>query len=139
MNQVAHKEEIINYWLVKAEESLAAAQDDLKANRLSLSVNRIYYACFYVVNTFLLKQNFQFRKHSGVRAAFHKHLVKPGIVSHEYGKLYDELFEARQRADYIEFVSFERDQVTDWLTRSQNFVEIIKSLVKSPNWSVNPG
>ena len=37
---------VISYWLEKAQESLAAAQDEMTACRLSFAVNRIYYACF---------------------------------------------------------------------------------------------
>jgi uncharacterized protein len=122
--------EVIQYWLQKADESLEAAQDEMRASRLSFSVNRIYYACFYVVSAFLLQERLQFKKHSGVRASFHKHLVKPGLVSLEHGKLYEELFEARQRGDYIELVHFEKTQVEGWLFRAREFVLSIGSLIK---------
>jgi len=56
--------------------------------------------------------------------------VKSGRVNLENGKLYDELFEARQRGDYIELVSFEEKQVEDWLQQAEQFVEAIKLLVK---------
>lgn len=110
MNEQERLKELVCYWLNKAQESLDAARDELKAGRLSFSVNRIYYACFYAVSAVLLQEKLQFKKHSGVRAAFHQHFVKSGIVSHEHGKLYDELFEARQRGDYIELVSFEENR-----------------------------
>lgn len=122
--------QVIRYWLEKTNESLAAAEDEMRANRLSFSVNRIYYACFYVVSAYLLQQRLQFKKHSGVRASFHKHLVKPGLVSIEHGKLYEELFEARQRGDYIELVRFEGDQVEEWLDRAHGFVDAVRSLLK---------
>jgi len=73
----------------------------------------------------LLKKNLEFKKHSGVRAAFHKHLVKSGQLRNEYGKLYDELFEARQRGDYIELVTFKKQQVEDWLSRTKIFLQDI--------------
>lgn len=130
MNEQERLKELVCYWLNKAQESLDAARDELKAGRLSFSVNRIYYACFYAVSAVLLQEKLQFKKHSGVRAAFHQHFVKSGIVSHEHGKLYDELFEARQRGDYIELVSFEEKQVEDWLQQASQFVEAIKLLIK---------
>ena len=122
--------ELVRYWLVKSQESLDAACDELKAGRLSFSVNRIYYACFYAVSAVLLQKELRFKKHSGVRAAFHQHLIKSGMVDDKYRKFYDELFEARQRGDYIELVSFEKNQVEDWLQQASQFVEAIKSLVK---------
>jgi uncharacterized protein (UPF0332 family) len=61
--------DIVNYWIQKASDSLDAAGDELKAGRLSFSVNRIYYACFYVVSAALLQKRLKFKKHSGVRAS----------------------------------------------------------------------
>lgn len=123
--------ELIRYWFEKSQESLDAAYDEMKAGRLSFSVNRIYYACFYAVSAVLLQRELRFKKHSGVRAAFHHDFVKPGLVSLEHGRLYDELFEARQRGDYIGLASFEQKQVEDWLQQASQFVEAIKSLIKN--------
>jgi hypothetical protein len=130
MSEEKDLREIVSYWVKKAMDSLDAAEDELKADRLSFSVNRIYYACFYIVTAVLLQEKLRFKKHSGVRAAFHKHFVKPGLVSHEYGQFYDELFEARQRGDYIELVSFEKEVVTKWLNQARKFVETVKLLIK---------
>ena len=121
--------EIIHYWEAKAEESLAAAHDELQAGRLTFAVNRLYYACFYLVSALLLQQNLKFKKHSGVRAVFHQHLVKTGKISREMGKFYDELFEARQRGDYFEMVFFEPPEVEEWLEKAKLFVAELKELV----------
>jgi hypothetical protein len=43
-------EDVVNYWIEKADESLNSAVDELDAGRLSFSVNRIYYSCFYIVS-----------------------------------------------------------------------------------------
>lgn len=130
MSEEKDLREIVSYWVKKAMDSFDAAEDELKADRLSFSVNRIYYACFYIVTAVLLQEKLRFKKHSGVRAAFHKHIVKPGLVSREYGQFYDELFEARQRGDYIELVSFEKEVVTKWFNQAREFVETVKLLVK---------
>ncbi len=127
--------EVIDYWIEKSIESLNAAKDELKAGRLSFSVNRIYYSCFYIVNALLLQRGLKFRKHSGVRSAFHKHIVKTGLVEPEEGMFYDELFEARQRGDYIELVQFEERQVTKWLEMASKFVEKMRNLIKNTEQS----
>lgn len=51
----------------------------------------------------------RFVKHSGVRAAVHRDLVKPGFLPQDLGRVYDRLFHDRQQGDHIEFVSFEAD------------------------------
>jgi len=93
-------------------------------------VNRIYYGCFYAVSAVLLQKGLRFRKHSGVRAAFHKHIVKTAMMSREHGQFYDEIFEARQRGDYIELVRFEKEQVKKWLKQASEFVRAVRSLIK---------
>jgi uncharacterized protein (UPF0332 family) len=45
------------------------------------------------------------------------------------GKLYDELFEARQRGDYFEMVFFERAEVEEWLIKTKMFVAELRNLV----------
>jgi len=132
MNKEKGKElkKIVDYWIEKATDSLNAAQDELRAGRLSFSVNRIYYACFYIVSAVLLQNRLRFKKHSGVRSAFHKHIVKPGLINRKYGEFYDELFEARQRGDYIELVQFEKEQVENWLKKAKKFVNDVILLIE---------
>lgn len=122
--------EIIKYWVEKSTESLSAAEDELKAKRFSFSVNRIYYSCFYIVSALLLKKELKFKKHSGVRAAFHEHFVKPGLISREHGQFYDEIFEARQRGDYIELIHFKKEQLEKWFKKAKDFVEIVEKLIE---------
>jgi len=130
LNEEGALNEVVSYWIEKANDSLNAAQDDLKAGRFSFSVNRIYYACFYAVSAVLLQKGLRFKKHSGVRAAFHKHIVKTGLINREHGQFYDEIFEARQRGDYIELVHFEKEQVEKWLKQAREFAKAVRSLIK---------
>lgn len=101
----------------------------MKAGRLSFAVNRVYYSCFYVVSAALLRKGHKFKKHSGVKAAFHKIFVKTGLVSHEMGIFYDALYEARQRGDYIELISFDKDVVAEWIKNAGKFLDTIKTLL----------
>lgn len=130
MNDEDNVKKLVLYWLEKSNESIAAARDEMNAGRLSFSVNRIYYACFYAVCALLLRENLRFKKHSGVRAAFHQNFVKSGDVDTELGKFYDELFEARQRGDYIELVEFDLEQVNGWLDQAAVFIGAIRKLIK---------
>lgn len=127
MTEADKLREVVQYWADKSLECLEAAEDEMKAGRFSFSVNRIYYACFYLVSAVLLGKGLRFKKHSGVRASFHQEMIKPDLISKENGLLYDELFEARQRGDYLELVSFEPKQVEDWLKRAIKFTEDVKN------------
>ena len=44
-------------------------------------------------------------------AAVHRNFVKLGLLSEDLGKIYDWFFHDRQKADFIEFVSFVAEDV----------------------------
>lgn len=60
-------------------------------------------------------------KHTAVKAAFHRNVVKPGLVSSEYGKLYQKLFDYRHKADYSPVTEFEPDEVKEQLENLKLF------------------
>lgn len=57
------------------------------------AANRLYYACYYMVSALLLKKGVSANTHGGVIGLFGLHFIKSGIISHEMGKLYSQLFE----------------------------------------------
>ena len=122
---------VISFWDGKAAEALQSAQSEFAAGRHSFAVNRAYYACFYSVSALLLKDGRKFLKHSGVRSALHRHLVKTGKVSAASGRFYDRVFENRQRGDYQELVSFEAEQVCEIIEQAREFVAEIAILLSA--------
>jgi hypothetical protein len=120
------------YWLEKARESLAAARDEAQAGREAFAVNRCYYAAFYAASAVLLARGRRFVKHSGLRAAIHRDLVKPGLLDMDHGIFYDRLFRDRQQGDYVEFVAFEPDAVRELIERTALLVEAFDALVPRP-------
>lgn len=78
----------VRNWWEKAEESLAAAQSELQAERLTFAVNRLYYALFYAVSSALAERGLSYPKHSAVRSAFHRYYVRPGEVSADRGEIH---------------------------------------------------
>ncbi len=104
MNQDQPRSDVIRYWWSKAEESLASAQRECEAGAFAFAMNRIYYAAFYAVSAALLDRQTSFKKHSGVRAAFHREFIKSGMLDSDWGKFYDQLFEDRQEGDYVALI-----------------------------------
>ncbi len=60
--------------------------EDSKAAAYTFAINRAYYALFYAVSALLLEEGRRFSKHSGVRAAFNRDLVKPGLTVRSFWK-----------------------------------------------------
>jgi uncharacterized protein (UPF0332 family) len=123
--------QVVHYWWSKAEESLASARRELEAGALTFAANRLYYAAFYAVSAALLERGMQFKKHSGVRAAFHREFIKTGPLDVKWGKLYDQLFEDRQEGDYVALTSFDREYIETQLTRCAQFLSEIRPLITS--------
>jgi uncharacterized protein len=96
----------VRYWLQKAHESLESAQRELVAGSVAFAINRAYYALFYAVSALLLEAGRQFKRHSGMRAAFNRDFIRTGCVEMRYGDLYNQLFEDRQAGDYVALTEF---------------------------------
>ena len=56
MSVQEHRRNLVQYWLQKANESVASAKSEIEAGRLSFTVNRLYYALFYAVTGALAAQ-----------------------------------------------------------------------------------
>ena len=121
--------ELIRYRLARAAESLHEAEELLQAGHANTFVNRLYYACFYAVLALSIPKDFSSSKHSGVRAFFHKEFVKTGMLDVRFGSLFDRLFDTRQKADYVDLVSFDAAEVGPWLAEAKEFVESVNALI----------
>ncbi len=131
MSNEEKRSEVVRYWLEKAEESMLSARREFDAGSLTFTMNRLYYSAFYAVSALLMSQKLSFKKHSGVRAAFHQNFIKTGILEKEWGRFYDQLFGDRQEGDYIAFISFETDYVETQLNQCKDFLEQIRRLLLS--------
>ncbi len=131
MNRETRREEMVRYWWRKARDSMASARREYEAGAYSFAMNRLYYAAFYAVSAILLDREQTFKKHSGVRAAFHRQFIRTGIVDLTWGQLYDQLFEDRQEGDYVEFVSFEPEYVAYQMERCSEFLDALRPLLPS--------
>jgi uncharacterized protein (UPF0332 family) len=127
------RENMVQYWWSKALDSLASARRESEAGSYSFAMNRLYYAAFYAVSAVLLGRGQSFRKHSGVRAAFHRQFIKAGLLDVKWGRLYDQLFEDRQEGDYVIFVSFEPEYVRTQLEQCSKSLQELQTLLPSPS------
>jgi uncharacterized protein (UPF0332 family) len=86
--------------LDRGREDLDDARDLFQQGKYRLSINRSYYAVFHVVSASLVAMGHARSKHSGVEAAFHQYLIKPGLLEPEHGVTYKLARKLREDADY---------------------------------------
>ncbi len=129
MTEGEARREVIARLLEKAEKALAAARREYEAEDFDLVMNRIYYACFYALSAVLLRENKTFSKHAGIRSALHQDLIRTGTVASEYGRFYDEAFDARQEADYGAVTRFDAASVLSSIRQAERFVSEMRRLL----------
>lgn len=124
------REEAVLYWWNRAWDAWRAAKRDFQADAYPFAINRLYYSVFYAASALLLQSGHSFSKHSGVRSAFHKHLIRTQILEEAWGKFYDRLFEDRQEGDYVEFTRFDRSYVQEQIDRTEQFLKQVEPFLE---------
>ena len=82
---------------------------------------------FYAVQALLVLNNVSFSKHSQVKGYFNKEFINKGIFSKKYGKLFNSVFEFRQKFDYVDLLIPDQDMIFDYLERAKEFVKDISN------------
>lgn len=94
-------------------------------------MNRLYYSSFYAVSALSMRDGFSSSKHSGVRGLLNRNYVRTDQVSKDLARLFNNLFERRQEADYLGFLEFERSQVEPLIPRVETLIADISTLLES--------
>ncbi len=123
------KEDLVQYRLEKSANSLEEAKTLAEIKHWDTVANRLYYSCFYAVTAYFAHQDIKAITHTGIKSAFHQSLIKTGLLSIELGKLYNDLFNKRQEADYKDFASFEAEVIEPLIDEVEVFIEKIEELI----------
>ncbi|MBW6499594.1 MAG: HEPN domain-containing protein [Bacteroidales bacterium] len=123
------QEELIKYRIARANETLKEARLLADAGYWNAAANRLYYACFYLVNALLISRKLSFNSHNGVKTEFNRTFVKSGLVSMESGKCYARVFNLRQEGDYIDFKRFEKQDIDPFFEEVQAFFKEVTPLI----------
>ena len=116
-----HIEALISYRMERSRESIRAAEIMLENEMFAISMNRVYYSMFYAVQALLVLHKVSFSKHGQVKGYFNRELIKTGIFSVDMGKLYNKVFEYRQKFDYVDFAVPDRDMVSEYIEKAREF------------------
>ncbi|MBW6536146.1 MAG: HEPN domain-containing protein [Mariniphaga sp.] len=123
-------EDYINYRLKRADEAYDEAIFLVQKKSWNTIVNRLYYACFYAVTALLLKNKIKANTHRGTLNQFSLHFIKTNKIDMEYGTLYSQLSDFRQKGDYGDMFDFKEDQVTPLIEQVSGFLSEIKKHIQ---------
>ena len=116
-----HTEALISYRIERSKESIRAAEIMLENGMLTISMNRVYYSMFYAVQALLVLHKVSFSKHGQVKGYFNRELIKTDVFPLDMGKLYNKVFEYRQKFDYVDFAVPDRDMVSEYIEKARGF------------------
>ena len=115
--------------LDRAQESLVAAKELFENQHFDSCASRAYYAAFYTATALLLRNEYKFRKHSGVVASIHERFVKTGKLDKKIGKDLNWLFELRSTADYGEIYHVGRDEASEAIKSAESILKVITKML----------
>jgi uncharacterized protein (UPF0332 family) len=92
------KKAAADFW-ERAREALRSASHELPVSP-DAAASRAYYAALYAVSAWFALDDKIYVKHTAVEAAVHRDLVRPGLVTQEFGVDYSSLMRLRIVGDY---------------------------------------
>lgn len=110
--------------LVKARESIRAAELLHREGYPDYCGSRCYYAMFYAAEALLLSQNLAFSSHGAVQAAFGKNFAKAGLVDTKFHRDLLLAFQVRQAGDYEPTPSVSPERAGELITQAKEFIEM---------------
>lgn len=123
------KRDLVEYRISRAKETYDEASLLAENNHWNAAANRLYYACFYIVNALLIKNDINYSSHNGVKTEFNRSFVKTGIVNLDTAKTFSRIFNLRQESDYVDFQRFEKKDIQPFMEDVKKFLTEIEQLI----------
>jgi uncharacterized protein (UPF0332 family) len=120
------RQNLIQYRIEQAEETITDVQLLIDNNRLRSAVNRIYYGIFYSLMALGIAHKYETSKHSQLIGWFNKNFIKEGVIPPKYGKIAQKAFNHRTEGDYEAYVEFEKETIRQMHSEMKEFISYIK-------------
>ena len=124
---------LIDYRVARAKEALGEAQTLGNSTYWNGAINRLYYACYYMVDALLITHKISHKTHAGTKHQLNLHFGKTGKIQPEALKFYNEIFEDRFESDYGEFSDFTKDDFQHLFPQAEQFIHLLEKMIVSPS------
>jgi uncharacterized protein (UPF0332 family) len=75
------------------------------------------------------KKRIKTHTHIGAKSALNEHFIQSGIISKNHGKIYNQPYTWRQKADYDDIFDFNEERVLPYFELVEDFIGIINQLL----------
>ena len=120
---------LIGYRCQRSDEAIQESELLCREGFYNAAVNRLYYACYYVISALFLKDDIEAHTHSGMKTQFGMHYVKTEKISINQASIYYTLFEKRHSGDYDDFIYFDHEMTQELIALTKEFTSTIKEMV----------
>lgn len=124
-----YRSNYIAYRIKNAKDALFAAKLLADNKQWNASMNRLYYACFYMVSALLYAKQITAKTHNGVRTQLGIHFIQPGLLPREYGEIYANLLDWRNKGDYGDFFDLDESSIMSMIPVVEGFMNTIEKLL----------
>ena len=115
---------------IESQKALEDSRFCIENDKLHLALNRIYYGSFYILSALALKHRFASSKHQSLIGWFNKTFVKENIIEKRYGRFIHKAYDRRSKADYADYVEFNKEEVTAMYNEMKNFLKKLEELIE---------
>ena len=129
MKQTLDEESInglVNYRIQRSKETMLEARLMIDQGYLNGAINRLYYACYYIVSALLTKNGISAQTHGGTMQMLGLHFVVTKKLSPKISNIYSTLFEKRHSSDYEDFIYYDLETVEELFPLASEFIESIE-------------
>lgn len=116
--------------ILRSEDLLDTAKDNVKINRPLVSVSSCYYACFWLARALISKQDVFVKTHTGVKSKFSELYIKTGLIPEIHGKTLSKLMDYRQDANYDLEPNFTEEKVQEMIVWTEEFLNFVKENIE---------
>ena len=123
------KQDLSNYRLSQAEDSIKVAQIIFDNVLYKDSINRSYYAAFYAVKAVLALEEVDFKRHKDAIGYFNKTYVATEKFSKELGRKIGMLKQLREKSDYDDFYIAGKEEAENQIKTALMMIQEVKKYV----------
>lgn len=121
---------LVSYRIQRSKETIMEARLMINEGYLNGAINRLYYACYYIVIALLIKNGISAQTHAGTKQMLGLHFVVNGKLSPKISSIYATLFEKRHSSDYDDFAFYDKELLESLYPQAIEFIETLETLIK---------
>lgn len=121
---------LVDLEIAKALSTMEDCEIMLSKERWSGAASRLYYATFHAVCALLIHDGQRVKTHKGAGITFSQKYIHTGILPSQYGELFYQLENMREKSDYDCFYTVSEDEMKKKLLPAKEMIDTIAAMVK---------